>query len=761
MKRFVLRLEYEGRTVHEAGSWEIEDEIVIGRSRECAWRTGKGDSVISSRHAALFKQRGAIWIRDLDSKNGVFCRGRRIKKKKKLKVGDHIGVGSHMLFVQAERRAQSDILSEVVVLTGKARSRKAVITPPAITLGSDPECSLILMDSLISRKHAEISVKDDGSCWIRDLDSKNGTSVNELPLRDDKERLLKDGDRIALAHLELEFHDGKARRTSSQAWLRLGVMAATLIIAVGLYRTYKRLRPSADDYMSVARRLAEARNFVAAGDELDKAINARNAADHEVAIQELRGLLSLWRSTLSRWESARESLTKGNWVEASRNLGMLQAEKKEAWTWNEKALGEKEKVGQSKDMLDALLHASSAVRREDASPTDLELDYKAVRKALALTAVGIPEYLQKLQFALEEMEQKLRGLIAQGRVLEDALDMLKTAHPRYPDVVAAVERVGKESEGALQRRATMMLEPINALAGTYERLNRIADHIRDMDFAKIREIKPELPSADACSIDPRISQARINLEQIFDILKDKAAQVEYLTREARRYMTDAGDAPGMSALESEEVMARVFACDSLEGPFPKRTREKAAGEYDRVLGVDEFFTRLRSLPEPVDPVVISQWPFKSLLGETRELLEKIDQMEDFFGDTRNRWLLGGKIAAEMKLLRAISARRNAMVNRMVEAAGRETGRRALIAGGIALHLSTREPKPRIGETDIGEWLQSELKKNRSEVFELNNKFGTAPLKEQIAIRGSILQAGLPGDPILRRMWAMQSAVDKE
>ena len=67
----------------------------------------------------------------------------------------------------------------------------------------------------------------------------------------------------------------------------------------------------------------------------------------------------------------------------------------------------------------------------------------------------------------------------------------------------------------------------------------------------------------------------------------------------------------------------------------------------------------------------------------------------------------------------------------------------------------------VGETDIGEWLQSELKKNRSEVFELNTKFGTAPLKEQIAIRGSILQAGLPGDPILRRMWAMQSAVDKE
>lgn len=760
MKRLVIRLEYESRTVHEIGSWEITDEILIGRSRECAWRTGKNDAVVSSQHAALYKHRGAVWVRDLDSKNGVFCRGRRIKKRR-LKVGDHIGIGSHMLFVQAEKRAETDVLSEVVVLTGKARARKAVITPPAIVLGSDPECSLILMDSLISRKHAEISVKDDGSCWIRDMGSKNGTSVNELPLRDDKERLLKDGDRIGIAHLELEFHDGKAKRTSSQAWLRLGIMAATLVIALGLYRTYKRLRPSAEEYVNSARQLARARNFVGAGDELDKALSARNAEDHEVAIQELRGLLSLWRSTLMRWELARESLGKSNWVEASRNLGMLQAEKKEAWTWNDKALGEKEKAAQAKIMLDALLHASSAVRREDASASDLEADYKNVRTALSSTASGIPDYLQKLQFALEEMESKLRALIAQSRGLEGALDRLKVSHPPYPEVVAAVEKVGKDSEGALQRRATMVLEPIKALAVTFERLNLIADHIRNMEFQKIRGIKPDLPSADACSIDPRISQARINLEKIFGILKDKAAQVEYLNKETRQYMTRDGDAPGLTALESDAVMARVFACDSLDGTFPKRTRQKPAGDYDRVLGIDEFFTRLRTLPEPVDPIIASQWPFKSLLGQSRELLEKIDQMEKFFDGEKNRWLLGGKIAAELKLLNAISTRRDALVKKMAGLAGEETGRRALIAGGIAMHLATGDKKPQVDGKDVDKWLQAELKKNRAEVFELNSRFNTAPLRKQIEIRRQVLTVGLPGDPIVRRMWVMRSAVKRD
>jgi hypothetical protein len=37
-----------------------------------------------------------------------------------------------------------------------------------------------------------------------------------MPLRDDKERLLKDGDRIAISHLEVEFHDGAIKRSNQQ-----------------------------------------------------------------------------------------------------------------------------------------------------------------------------------------------------------------------------------------------------------------------------------------------------------------------------------------------------------------------------------------------------------------------------------------------------------------------------------------------------------------------------------------------------------------
>ena len=145
-------------------------------------------------------------------------------------------------------------------------------------------------------------------------------------------------------------------------------------------------------------------------------------------------------------------------------------------------------------------------------------------------------------------------------------------------------------------------------------------------------------------------------------------------------------------------------------------------------------------------------------GQTRDLLEKIDQMQEFFASPKNRWLLGGDIAGELKLLRAISTRRHAMVAKMAQMAREETGRRALIAGGIAMHLTTSKMLPRIDDLSVAEWLQAELKKSRAEVFELNKRFGTAPPKGQIEIRGNVLAVGLPGDPVVRRMWVMRSAV---
>ena len=66
----------------------------------------------------------------------------------------------------------------------KRRGKPAVIACAAqkIVLGRDPLCDLTLRAGGVSRQHAEIERLPDGTFHLRDLDSRNGTSVAGLPL---------------------------------------------------------------------------------------------------------------------------------------------------------------------------------------------------------------------------------------------------------------------------------------------------------------------------------------------------------------------------------------------------------------------------------------------------------------------------------------------------------------------------------------------------------------------------------------------------
>jgi hypothetical protein len=51
-------------------------------------------------------------------------------------------------------------------------------------IGRGDDTDLQLSHPLVSRRHAEISLADDGSFHVRDLGSRNGTAVNDEPLHD-------------------------------------------------------------------------------------------------------------------------------------------------------------------------------------------------------------------------------------------------------------------------------------------------------------------------------------------------------------------------------------------------------------------------------------------------------------------------------------------------------------------------------------------------------------------------------------------------
>jgi hypothetical protein len=345
--------------------------------------------------------------------------------------------------------------------------------------------------------------------------------------------------------------------------------------------------------------------------------------------------------------------------------------------------------------------------------------------------------------------------------MESAMDLLKDPFPPYAKVVEVVAKVRKTSDGALRRRANLIFEPLTGLAGSFAQLNALADAARGLEFGKVEETSIDIPSPDACAVDARVSQARANQESILESLKRIVAQVGYLHKEIEKRMGGGTAPPGLEALENAAVMSKVFACDSLDQPFPNRARPKPAGEYDRVLGIEEFFTFLRMLPDPVDQALPSQWPFPSQLADTQDVMKRIRELNALLNDPANQWLLGGNLAAEMRRLNALVARSDAAVNAMMKKLESSSGRAALMAGGIALKLAEDPKKLTFKEKKLESWLIAELKANRSRLQELNSEYMMAALDRQIQIRDEIIRAGLPGDPSVRQMWVMRSAAREQ
>lgn len=94
------------------------------------------------------------------------------------------------------------LVAWLVVTTGAARGQDHRLPSGTLRVGHGPNCEIrIAGDTYISTQHAEITFRS-GAFWIKDLNSTNGTFVNEGPV---SEVALADGDRVRVGMTELVF----------------------------------------------------------------------------------------------------------------------------------------------------------------------------------------------------------------------------------------------------------------------------------------------------------------------------------------------------------------------------------------------------------------------------------------------------------------------------------------------------------------------------------------------------------------------------
>lgn len=212
-------------------SYELEQgRVVIGRSPGADVRLPH--LTVSETHATLEQTPGGCTLRDESSTNGTLVNGVQLValRPRALSQGDQIEIGEFVLTFEGmvplsqpvspertaslARRMLREMLGRehaaasppfVKVLEGPDRDTTRTLgePPERLRIGRGDEADLVLTDPDVSRLHVEL-VRDVDGTLARDLDSKNGLSVNGKRLR---ERRLRHGDMLKLGATTLQYQD--------------------------------------------------------------------------------------------------------------------------------------------------------------------------------------------------------------------------------------------------------------------------------------------------------------------------------------------------------------------------------------------------------------------------------------------------------------------------------------------------------------------------------------------------------------------------
>ncbi|MCG8672297.1 MAG: FHA domain-containing protein [Pseudomonadales bacterium] len=192
----MLKLEFKDQ--RQPGVWLVESVFAIGSDSKN--HLVLDDSSVSEKHATITLEGPHVYLADLNSFKGTFVNGQKVTERFQLRAGDVIKVGDVELEISDPKARTSTASSAgprkksdwtMTALSGELKG-KAIPLHGTMVLGRSEKCDVVINDEHMSRRHAEINLRD-GVLRIVDLNSSNGTRINNVKIT---EKVLKPGDKI-------------------------------------------------------------------------------------------------------------------------------------------------------------------------------------------------------------------------------------------------------------------------------------------------------------------------------------------------------------------------------------------------------------------------------------------------------------------------------------------------------------------------------------------------------------------------------------
>lgn len=217
----MLKLQFADN--RQSSFWIVDSQFGIGSAPKN--QIVIKDEVILPFHAVIEQQGGHLMIRPAEPGALITINGEAVTDKAELKVNDRIALaGVELILVDPARnvarpmspaspmaprpapaRAETSQKWQITALTGPLANTRILIDGVKL-VGRDPTADIQISGGHISRKHAEFLLRE-GQLWIRDLNSSNGTYVNQ---RKTNEQPLYLGDEIKFDAVLFRVTDGKA-----------------------------------------------------------------------------------------------------------------------------------------------------------------------------------------------------------------------------------------------------------------------------------------------------------------------------------------------------------------------------------------------------------------------------------------------------------------------------------------------------------------------------------------------------------------------
>jgi pSer/pThr/pTyr-binding forkhead associated (FHA) protein len=192
----MLKLQF--RDQRQPAVWLVESVMTIGSGPRN--HVVINESGIDELHARLTKEGDNIYLSDNGSFGGTFVNGNKIGQHFQLRPGDKIRVGKVELEIidpkaGGEKPAAASAPRadwSLMAITGELKG-KSIPVHGTLVFGRSSSCDIVINDAHMSRRHAEVNLKD-GILRLVDLKSSNGTCVNGKNVG---EQILKPGDKIS------------------------------------------------------------------------------------------------------------------------------------------------------------------------------------------------------------------------------------------------------------------------------------------------------------------------------------------------------------------------------------------------------------------------------------------------------------------------------------------------------------------------------------------------------------------------------------